>query len=279
MKIPVDHIITPGGTRHKSRVHRVAHTDVVHAVRGAVHRATTTGVGEKLASLAPPPAADSGSVPALVPPAGPGWIESAGFHSPDLLSAFHGSWEVPPPPRIHDHQVVFLFIGLQTDRNDGTDLLQPVLQWGFNGTEGGDYWGMSCWYQRGGPAEPQPLLVTGNYVRVEPGDRINVAIEQVSWQGIPSWECTATTDSSQATATLHVSRTPSFRWGQVGLEAYHSPPEREGLYPTAERTGFTGLALSSAGKSVAPVWESEVRVPGAGRRVEVQGTSAVDLCY
>ncbi len=279
MKIPVDHIITPGGARHKSRVHRVTRTDVVHASDGAVHRATPEGAGEKLVSLGPPPAADSGSAVASAPPAGPGWIESAGFGYPDPLTAFRGSWEVPPPPKIHDHQVVFLFIGLQTDRNDGTDLLQPVLQWGFNGTEGGDYWGMSCWYQRGGSAEPQPLLVTGNYVRVEPGDRINVAIEQVSWQGIPSWECTATAEPSGTAATIRVSRTPRFRWSHVGLEAYHAPPERRGLYPGAGRTGFTGLSLNSTGASVTPVWESEVRVPGTGRRVEVQGASAVELCY
>lgn len=279
MKIPVDHIITPGGTRHKSRVHRVTHTDVVHADTGAVHRATATGVGEKLDSLVPPPETDAGSVPASAPPAGPGWIESAGFRSSNQLTAFRGSWEVPPPPPIHDHQVVFLFIGLQTDRDDDTDLLQPVLQWGFNGTEGGDYWGMSCWYQRGGPGETQPLLVTGNYVRVEPGDRISVVIEEVSWQGIPSWECTATADPSGTAATVRVSRTPRFRWSHIGLEAYHAPPERKGLYPTAGRTGFTGLSLGSRDTPVVPVWESEVRVPGTGRRVEVQGASAVELCY
>lgn len=278
MSIPISHIITPGGVRHKSRVHRVTHTGVVHYSEGALHQGTPTTVGNQIQPLRP---ALVGTVPPPPPP-GPGWIETAGVQATASLTTLTGSWLVPPAPKISDHQVLFLSLGLETtDRPDTTDLMRVALQWGYNGSFGGEHWVMCCWYQHFSSAEDAKLMCS-NYVTVEEGERITASLALKSWDGHSGWECTAQGQAACTAAALRVTGVspPNFLLGNLGIEAYHPDGKvPRNLLPNGEATKFSGLGVGSSGGNITPAWQSEIKVPSPGRRVEVIGPSEVDLFY
>jgi hypothetical protein len=86
-----------------------------------------------------------GRAPNLSPPPGTpaeGWIEAIDKHVPlgnsDNISYLYGDWRVPPNPSATGG-LVYIFNGIAP--NNGSWILQPVLQWGYSG----NYWTISSW--------------------------------------------------------------------------------------------------------------------------------------
>ena len=172
------HVVTPGGYRHPSLVHRVEAGTVVDRTAGRlrlVHRSgrvlrefgvlqrSREGVPVMPANVVPIPPGDAVTAP--VPGLASGWITYSTWTNPDAgnpISRFSTTWVVPPEPSSDDGQTVFLFNGIQ----NGSMIYQPVLQWGSSGAGGGDNWAVASWYAdgQGGPAFHTDL------VSVNPGD-------------------------------------------------------------------------------------------------------------
>jgi hypothetical protein len=171
-------VLTPGGWRPKSKVHRLEPGHHVSGKGGRL-RVIETATGKVIKDLGEVSkkkhshANASGKSPKVdVPLPDVGWIENTGWSNTGStpIAYFSTTWVVPPAPASDDKQVVFLFNGLEQNGNGATPLgpyiLQPVLQWGPSEAGGGSYWSITNWYVNGlgGTALYKSLI------RVNPGD-------------------------------------------------------------------------------------------------------------
>jgi hypothetical protein len=158
-------VVTPGGRRSAELVHEVAPGEVVHVAAGRMR--LVTEAGEPMRDVGPVPLHQVGVplMPANVvhppgesPAFGTGWITFANFPSGAPLKSFLTTWVVPGAPQTRNGQLVYLFNGLQ----NSSMILQPVLQWGDNGSFGGDHWCVASWYadgQGGAASHTSPVTV------------------------------------------------------------------------------------------------------------------------
>lgn len=137
---PADVPLAPGGYRPSRMLHHVPRG---HRVRfrkqelQIVHRKSQRIVSRH----------DVGVSDAPIPGLGSAWVTGASWQNPSgaTISQIDTTWTVPPDPAIPNAgQTIFLFNGLQNLA--GSNLLQPVLQWGTSKAGGGQYWTISNWY-------------------------------------------------------------------------------------------------------------------------------------
>jgi hypothetical protein len=80
------------------------------------------------------------------PEVGNGWVASVQKAVPlsagDNIDFIDGTWIVPPNPSATGG-LVYLFNGIEP--SSGQWILQPVLQWGYDGLFGGNYWVIASW--------------------------------------------------------------------------------------------------------------------------------------
>jgi hypothetical protein len=81
------------------------------------------------------------------PPTGNGWIEAVqkdlSLPSGDNIDWMYGTWTVPENPTTGG-AVIYLWNGVEPNPY-GNLVIQPVLQWGYNGAYGGEYWVIASW--------------------------------------------------------------------------------------------------------------------------------------
>lgn len=84
----------------------------------------------------------------LAPLPGNGWVEDAhepipnspGYH----FSSMTNQWSVPQSPTTSNAAPLYLWSGLENSARNA--VVQPVLQWGYNGKFGSQEWDMTVWY-------------------------------------------------------------------------------------------------------------------------------------
>jgi len=169
----------------------------------------------------------SGQVPGTTNDGWNTWSEAVAPTGPtghSWFSRIKGLWAVPadPSPSVFA-QLTYLFNGLQSN----SEIIQPVLQWGNNGSFGGGYWTFASWhvyYDNGGGAYYSPVKTTST------GHAIygNTASTTCDSAGLCSWQITTrdiTTDVG-TTMSLTPGTTPNTigevfnRADQAVLEAY-----------------------------------------------------------
>ena len=182
-------VLTPGGWRPKSKVHRVEPGQVVSLAGGRLKivHAESGKVVRDLGAIPKPPrrkaakakSAKTGAVSlAMNPVAAPkgahapapitdAWIVYSGWFNTtgNPISYFKTRWAVPPAPATDHDQTIFLFNGIEP--GDSAFILQPVVQWGSSGAGGGSYWSITNWYVGSdGTALYMPLITvnTGDVV-------------------------------------------------------------------------------------------------------------------
>jgi|GEM_PF-2190888 len=99
------------------------------------------------------------------------WIVNAQCHhsrEPGIFECFRTKWIVPDPPTLVEDQSIYLSCGMQP--TSGADILHSVLQWGYNGVFGGNFWCITSWYAVAGP-NGRPAVFTP-YLTVYPGDEL-----------------------------------------------------------------------------------------------------------
>jgi hypothetical protein len=99
---------------------------------------------------------------------GDGWVEASQWElslgASDNIDDLYGNWHVPSPPA-ESGALVFLFNGVEPV--GGGWIMQPVLQWGDNGSFGGNYYTFASWLV--GPQNSGIAYVSTPYV-VSTGD-------------------------------------------------------------------------------------------------------------
>jgi hypothetical protein len=104
---------------------------------------------------------------AVVTPATNGWLDNGWYFSSVEIGAFTADYTVPQTPSNQSSQVLFWFIGIESQNNDLT-ILQPVLTW--NNIVTG--WSFASWYccPSGTPNYATPVQGFG------PGDTLQGSI-------------------------------------------------------------------------------------------------------
>jgi hypothetical protein len=166
-------------------------------------------------------------------PTGNGWVEASqwlvSLKSGDNLDVIEGFWIVPSPPKTNG-ATIFLFNGVEPA--NGSNIMQPVLQYGGSKAGGGNYWAIASWLV-GNNAYFSPLE------SVNPGDLLFGFTEQTGNSGGKLHYLVKASDiATGAYSSLGVSSTGiQWNWAFAGvLEAYNVTSCSE--YPTSGSTQF-----------------------------------------
>ena len=175
-------------------------------------------------------------------------------------------WIVPPAPHVTDGSVVYLFPGLVNlinvnNWNAGAySIFQPILQWGYNGSNGGEYWLMESAVSVN--AAPYAGWFYGNPVQVTPGDTLTTNVYQDSSDSTgDGWVVTAwdnNTDQTSLGAWTVPATWPKYNVAVTGaLEGYGNASETIPLnscmdLPYTYFENFTSQFLDEAG----PAWNT-----------------------
>lgn len=234
-----DFVLTPGGFRHRSLVHRVEPNHALKFSEGKIRMMNlSTKALLDLAEEAPEPE----TLPAL----GSGWISYAWWNNGtgQSISSFRTTWQVPPSPNTDSGQTIFLFNGIQ---NFGTNygILQPVLQWGPSAAGGGSYWSIASWYvTSGGQA------FHTNLSPVNAGDTLTGVMTLTNQSGM-SFDYTCEFQGRSGTR-LPVTNIAELLWCNETLEAYDL--EQCTDYPATERTDFRSISIQTGDVNPAITW-------------------------
>jgi hypothetical protein len=263
-------VLTPGGWRPKSQVHRL---EPGHHISGKGGRLkiieTATGnvvkdLGET--SKKPRSRADmrkkkSGDEPFP----DNGWIENTGWlnSSSNPIAYFSTTWIVPPAPASADGQTIFLFNGLEQSGDGanplGPSILQPVLQWGSSEAGGGNYWSITNWYV-GTTAVYQPLI------QVNSGDVLQGVMTLTGQTG--SEFSYLSSFVGYASADLTVTDIDELKWACETLECYGITQCSD--FPNTPLTAFYDIELK-VGSTVATSvdasfdWDTETLFTDCGQ--------------
>jgi hypothetical protein len=263
-----DLVLTPGGYRHPSLVHRVEPGHALHITDGKL----------RIIDLATNASADIPDVmvqPGDVPGFGSGWIAYAYWLNTTghPISSFRTTWQVPSVPATQSGQTIYLFNGIDPS-NVSSGILQPVLQWGPSPAGGGSYWSVASWYVSGnGHAfHTTPVHVnTGDTVvgvmtlTAESGGNFNYTSE---FQGMPA-------------TILPVHNLPELVWCNQTLEAYSVGQCSD--YPASIFTALQAINIQTGTASPALNWTPVNQVTDCGQHAIVVSNSAtegeVDIYY
>jgi hypothetical protein len=260
-------VVTPGGFRHSSQVHRVQPGEALHVEPGrALLRNLANNSARELPLSAPA---------AVLPALGSGWITYAYWNNGTgrTLTSFRTTWQVPPAPASQGGQTIFLFNGIQNNgQNFG--ILQPVLQWGPSAAGGGQFWAIASWYvTSGGQAFHTPLI------RVNPGDTL-VGLMRLTGQAGGLFSYTSEFEGVAGTS-LPVLNIAELVWCNETLEAYTINQCSD--YPATSSTGMRSIRIETGGTLPTLNWTPVNAVTDCGQHTNVvsnnNGGGEVDLFY
>jgi hypothetical protein len=243
-------ILTPGGWKHKSNVHRIEPGYHVSGAEGRIRKIHTASgkVVEDFGAIADavastkgrsrkerPPSKKIGRQP--TPASDFGWTVYSDWTNGtgNPLSYFSSTWEVPPAPASNDGQLVYLFNGLQTSET-GDYILQPVLQWGYNPDEmdGGPYWVINNWFVVG-----EVATVGSTFVQVTPGTVLQGIMTLTAQSGGNFNYQSVFTGYPQC--NLSVTDIDELAWAAETLECYTLSEFSD--YPNAPLTAFHDIEI------------------------------------
>jgi hypothetical protein len=169
LAIPQDYVMTPGGLRHRSNVHLIEAGHMLDASEGRLRALDPNCRVVREIGPVERQRFERAFLPNnlirprwQVPDLGTGWIVYTGWwnNTGRPISSFETAWTVPSSPLSRSGQLIYLFNGIQNDAY----IYQPVLQWGSNGADGGEFWQVATWYVS------LKTAVHSTFVRVNPGD-------------------------------------------------------------------------------------------------------------
>jgi hypothetical protein len=151
-----------------------------------------------------------------------GWVEDSEWQlslsNSDNIDVISNDWLVPPYPS-QSGALVYLFNGVEPTK--GGYIMQPVLQFGDNGSFGGEYYSLASWLV--GPPGSGIVFVS-DPITVNPGDEIWGLVEETGVSGNTlSYFVQAVDLASGASTYLPVEAT-GFHWTlafEGVLEAYN----------------------------------------------------------
>src|ERR1700722_13952768 len=132
VRLPLDHVLTPGGYRHKELVRKVEKGFYLRRRKNEIQFVERHTNRIRKREPIPDPSA-------VHPQIGSGWTTFSEWNRPGgtTIKRIYTEWMVPDPPVTRDSgQTIFLFNGLQNDRRN--EIVQPVLQFGASAGGGGE---------------------------------------------------------------------------------------------------------------------------------------------
>lgn len=255
--IPKNYVITPNGLYHRSCVHQIEDGAQVGKDRVVRRRNGTHYPISKCAYPKYPvqtrPLSRSGM--SIISPTNGGWIESllALSSFPGTFRKLTANWNVPPNPvgYYSSGMVYFTFPGL----DNGTFIIQPVLQYGNNGSYGGNWWTIASWHCDDGDdcvhSTPQTAVAAGN--------ALNGLVEATNCSGgTCTWTITTKVVSTGVQSVLTLTDNDNYN------EAVGGAVEVQGIndcyaYPH-EGVVFSSIAVYNQNNSqVTPSWSQQLQ--------------------
>jgi len=274
-------VLTPGGLRRKSLVHKIEPGVVLDGSGGALRKMDYSGrvlrdFGTVLSRPMGRPLMPNNVVhpPRRDPAFGSGWITYASWtnNTGAPVSLFSTNWVVPPAPATQSGQTIFLFNGIQ----NSTMIYQPVLQWGPSGAGGGNFWAVASWYAdgQGGPAFFSQL------VQVNPGDTLTgvMTLTGQSPQGF-NYNCEF---QGIANTGLPVQNVQELTWLVQTLECYGITACSD--YPATNKTAMSAINIQNGNAVQSVGWSVTDSVTDCGQHTllfddDSSGNGEVDIWY
>ncbi|MCJ1320397.1 hypothetical protein MMC15_005736 [Xylographa vitiligo] len=293
-----DLVITPGGARHSSLVHHIPPGTTLDVTDMRLRHIGADGKliadfgvlnrrrGEeplmpnnvnRVGRAAPIEMPATKGV--LVKPAfGSGWITNAGWsnNTGTPISSLSTSWRVPKGPIARTQpnggrQIIFLFNGIQ----NSTMIYQPVLAWGSNGSNTGEFWTAGTWYADGqnGPT------FHSDFVPVSEGQLLTGVITMTG-QSDSQFSYNCQFDGIPNTA-LPISNVEQLTWACQTLECYGITGAMS--YPPIYCTRMFNISITTGSTNPSINWSTGTGVADCGAHTQVVSNSSqageVDLCY
>ncbi len=260
--MPANLVLTPGGFRHPSLVHRVAPGHALDVA--AAGRVRLMNLATKATTEVALPDLHPGDVPGL----GTGWIAYAFWKNTTgaPVSSFRTTWRVPPAPATDSGQTIFLFNGIDPT-NPSDAILQPVLQWGKSAAGGGPSWSIASWYVQG-----NGQAFHTNLIPVNPGDNL-IGVMKLTGRAAGMFSYTSEFDGV-ANTLLPVQNVAELVWCNETLEAYGVQQCSD--YPGGQRTDLRAIELRTGDASPAVAWTPVNKVTDCGQHAVVVTDGATD---
>jgi len=259
---------TPGGFRRPEFVHVVRPHHIIVRRGGVSHlidKDTCALVSKPAFEAAQKDSADQAG----------GWSTWATWNNQSAkpINSISTSWIVPADPTNQSGQLIYLFNGLQ-DRA-GSQILQPVLQWGTSGAGGGAFWSVASWH-----VDSKNQAFCTPSIRVKPGDQLVGVITLVASYAndTHNYRCEFQGIAGTSLMALGLSELSA---AEQTLEAYGVASLDQ--YPAATLTKMTGISVDLGGPD-AISWQADTMPnPLFGEHTDIVSNSnpggEVDLFY
>lgn len=243
---PSELVLTPAGWYHKSCVHQVPSGSHVNALTGVVTPpgATPYHLGKCLY-----PGRRNRNGVRVTSPADSGWMEWAAMTDTSYFSDVAAHWKVPAAPSSYSGEDVFYsFPGAQSNEY----ILQPVLQYGYNGDFGGQYWSAASWHCNDDCTYSTPITSISDSAAI---------VGEVSSSACVSGQCTWTVATIDSTADTRTSMTwtdtVAYFWAVGGAVEVYDITNCD-QYPQAGVV-YSDISLKDAsGQPVTPTWVDSI---------------------
>jgi hypothetical protein len=259
-------VVTPWGSVPSACVHSVGVgvSSIKDAPNGQMVVSYSSGSSASFSSCAGRPATTNG------------WVETA-YAVRNPTTSVSAKWTVPSSPKSDDSQIIYMFPATQNcykSCGNYVFIIQPVLQWGYNGAFGGAYWVLASWW----------VDNSGNYaystpVRVSAGNALVGTLTSSGCNGkyTCNWAITGSDTTNGHKTTLKKSSLAVQTTIFMTLEVYGVVSCKD--YPASGHTTFSGINVN--GKSPgARAWTPIVlQSDGCGERVKVNNGTAITLYY
>lgn len=221
-----DYVATPGGLMHKSCVYGLREGESVGEEAGVIRR--RDGSSFRLPRCEYPgflkhraggtQSAESVPSAQTTVPESNGWLAAGWWDSSQWLRRLYVNMYVPERPSTDRNQQLFFFPSFEDSA--GSTIVQPVLEYGNNGTGTGYFWTIASWYVWPGTGHS----VHSDHVRVNPYDRIWCGMEANDCRSDGShchWAIIAKDTNTGGIARIDVTSYVSFHAAQSGvMEVY-----------------------------------------------------------
>jgi len=200
------------------------------------------------------------------------WATATNYKQGANIQAFSTTWKVPSlPTTLNDGQVIFIFDGIQSP--DSVSLLQPVLQYGNNGSVGGNYWSVQNWFIPGCfMCAPQ---FQGANIQVSPGTTLTGSMTKSGSAG--SYSYTSSFGSAFSSNNLTVTNYPNvnLEYGVETLEAYNILQYSD--YPPDSAVRMTTITAGTT--NIVTGWGLNNPITNYGQHIKEVSNTEIDLYF
>jgi len=259
-----EYLRVPGGLVHSSCIYRLTEQNSLIEHEGDELVVTGGETGEILRiSKCPYPVRRNDRTTH-----GPAWKTWAQYQNTELISSLTGYWTVPPQPTSSDSQILYFWNGVEP--TDNSEVLQPVLQWGYTPAGGGDFWGVASWFVSANFGSVVSPLVDSSPNDVIKGYNFR--------QANGTWTINGTdTNTAQSAVISYTPDESDYSYAYEVLEAYTLSGCDD--YPPTGEVTFDQILVEVDGKPVKPTWQTMTKDTTCNEQTVVVSPTEVKITF